>query len=111
MNGKLYDLELHFVHSFNDGQEEFYPDYKEVLAVVGVFFEIAEKSHPFIEKLKVKKLKKIDSLHFNTLLVDGEHFDEITSPPVYHYKGSLTSPPCSDIVNWFLIKDVKPISK
>jgi carbonic anhydrase len=56
VNGKRYDLELHFVHSIHDSDLEFYPEYKEVLAVVGVFFELAEKSHPFIEKLKVKSL-------------------------------------------------------
>ena len=70
-------MELHFVHSFKDGQEDMHEDYKEVLAVVGVFFEIAEKSHPFIEKLQLKKLKKIEKLHFNDLLVDGAHFEEI----------------------------------
>jgi carbonic anhydrase len=89
---------------------EFFPDYKEVLAVVGVFFELAEKSHSFIETLKVKNLEPIEKIHFNELLVDGAHSGEIRQPPIIHYKGSLTSPPCSDIVNWFIFKDVKPIS-
>ena len=67
-------MELHFVHEFGEGEEEKYAGYKEVLAVVGVFFQLAEKSHPFISKLNLKKLKTIPQLHFNDLLVDGEHF-------------------------------------
>ena len=42
-----------------EGEEEKHLAYKEVLAVVGVFFELAEKSHPFIQKLNLKKLKPI----------------------------------------------------
>ncbi|TNV72442.1 hypothetical protein FGO68_gene3685 [Halteria grandinella] len=29
----------------------------------------------------------------------------------YHYKGSLTNPPCADVVNWILYKKVLPITE
>ena len=37
--------------------------------------------------------------------------NDIEDLPIYHYKGSLTSPPCSDTVNWFISKDVKTIAQ
>ena len=32
-------------------------------------------------------------------------------PGFYHYKGSLTSPPCADIVNWIVHTEVLPIKE
>ena len=29
----------------------------------------------------------------------------------YHFKGSLTTPPCSEGVNWFVMKDPVAVSK
>lgn len=29
---------------------------------------------------------------------------------IFHYEGSLTTPPCSEIVEWVIIHDPQPIS-
>jgi carbonic anhydrase len=74
-------------------------------------FKLDEISHNFIEKLRHEDLGHIEIINYNEL------FKEFTdpslkgkSPDFYHYKGSLTTPPCTDIVNWFLYPDVLPIT-
>ena len=36
---------------------------------------------------------------------------EYKQNPFFHYKGSLTNPPCADVVSWIVHKEVLPISK
>ena len=61
LDGKQYDLEMHIVHELVDGPES--ETYKENLAVIGVMFELAEKSHPFVEMLKCEDLSHIETIH------------------------------------------------
>jgi carbonic anhydrase len=39
-------------------------------------------------------------------LVDG-----LSNRRIYHYSGSLTTPPCSEIVQWIVVDDPQSISK
>ena len=117
VNGTQYDLELHFVHELvvdEDTEELLLDKYKETLAVVGVMFKVADRSHPFIDKLCIDDFYTIESLDFNELF-------ETENKPIsasktnrhefFHYKGSLTTPPCSEKVNWNVFKNVLPISR
>ena len=36
--------------------------------------------------------------------------DTIQKTKIYHYEGSLTTPPCSEIVEWIVIDEPQPIS-
>jgi len=40
------------------------------------------------------------------LLVDG-----LSNRRIYHYAGSLTTPPCSEIVEWIVVDDPQSISQ
>ena len=40
----------------------------------------------------------------------GEIFRSMDNQRFYHYKGSLTAPPAIDIVNWFVMARVLPIT-
>lgn len=117
LDGVQEDLEIHIVHELVDGPEGF-KDYKETLAVVAVLFRVDRESHPFIEKLKPMDFGHIDRINFSELFgkllpedhsSEGSYFESKTH--FYHYKGSLTNPPCADVVNWIVNKEVLPITQ
>ncbi len=93
VSGKYYDMELHLVHKSDKGQ----------LAVVGVFIETG-KHNPVIQKIwdnlpsAVNSEKAVHSVTINAadlLPKNGSY---------YHFAGSLTTPPCSENVNWNVLK-------
>jgi carbonic anhydrase len=51
LDGKQEDLEIHIVHELVGGPDD-WREYREKLAVIGVLFRVAEKSHPFIDRLQ-----------------------------------------------------------
>jgi carbonic anhydrase len=99
IDGKQSDLVAHIVHQSDDGE----------LAVVGVFFEEGEENieitnywdfmpknsgeTSFITDVNVSKLLPADLSGY------------------YHFMGSLTTPPCTEGVKWFILKDKQTISK
>lgn len=56
--------------------------------------------YKIIDKIK----KKINFSYLNELLKDNGHL-------FYHYRGSLTTPPCTEGVDWFIYRKTLPISK
>jgi carbonic anhydrase len=125
-NGRQYDLEFHIVHELTGGPGD-WKSYKDTLAVVGVLFKVDKVSHPFIEKLNPIDFQPIEKINFAELLgcldymydYTKEHLTEdqrlaeaqkdLSKNAFYHYKGSLTNPPCADVVNWNVYKRVLPI--
>lgn len=105
LNDTKYDLELHLVHQLLDGPEGF-EKYSHNLAVIGVMFKKDEESIDFIKQMKFETFEPIDSLNVSDL------FGHLTSSKgFYHYQGSLTTPPCTESVNWFVYNEVQPISE
>lgn len=100
INSKSYPLEAHFVHATTDGK----------LAVVAIMFEEGEgnlvlskiwKKFPLKEGEKTKLT--LTSEDINALLPKNRDY--------YHFMGSLTTPPCSEEVNWNVFKTAVSISK
>ncbi len=96
---KFYPLEAHFVHKNKNGD----------LAVIGVLF-VEGKSNPYLESMwqqfpKEKNRQIASSTSFNPLNLIP------TTQTYYHYQGSLTSPPCSENVNWNVFNTPVELSK
>jgi carbonic anhydrase len=97
--GKEFAMELHFVHKSADGK----------LLVTSVLVEQKPTSHPFFDIYDTLPQNyedvNVPVIVFNYLL------GTIDLKKVYEYKGSLTTPPCSEKVQWIVAQNFTSISK
>ncbi|WP_350335482.1 carbonic anhydrase [Coralliovum pocilloporae] len=98
LDGRQYDAELHFVHQSEAGG----------LLVVGLLIEEGP-SNGLIKMLWNEfpdrgQSKKISYPIAATDLLPGNR-------TFFRYQGSLTTPPCSEIVTWHVIKEPMTLSK
>ena len=100
INGQSYPMEAHFVHRGEDGK----------LAVVGVLMEEG-KSNDFIRTLWNNLPKEEGKEHVVTDVKINANQLMPKNTNYYNYSGSLTTPPCSEIVNWIVLKTPVEISK
>lgn len=98
INGVRYPLEMHLVHVSEDNQ----------IAVLGVLAEEGESSEPFnfLEKylpVASGETKTIDAnFDLNLNLPENREY--------YTYGGSLTTPPCTENVTWYVFKNPIKVS-
>ncbi len=89
INGRRYPLEAHFVHADEYGK----------LAVLGVLFEEGSTNMELAKVIVAAPRREAAAK-----TVEGFSFDPRALLPasleVYRYMGSLTTPPCSEGVNW-----------
>ena len=100
VNGKQFPMEMHLVHTNADGQ----------LAVIGVL--MVEGAHnaafdPIWANLPVTK--GVEN-HLEHVKVDVDALLP-TARTTYRYDGSLTTPPCSEGVKWFVMTTPIALSK
>jgi len=101
INSKSFPLEAHFVHATDDGK----------LAVVAVMFKEGAENETL-----AKIWKKFPKLERGTEAKCGLTADEVkslmpTDKDYYKFKGSLTTPPCSEDVKWHVYKTPLTVSK
>ena len=99
VNGKSFPLEAHFVHATNDGK----------LAVIAVMFQEGTENPTLNKIVKSFPLEKNKEAK---LEFDKAYLDVVMPPKrdYYHFMGSLTTPPCSEQVNWFVLKQPQTAS-
>lgn len=99
VEGEALPMELHIVHKSKKGS----------LAVIGVFLKEGQ-ANPTLQRVwqsmprKQGKEQTISNININVsdLLPKDQDY--------YRYFGSLTTPPCSETVNWIVLKEPVEIS-
>ena len=92
VDGRRYNAVAHFVHLAKDG----------MVAVVAVMFEVGEEN-PTMKVILDNLGKSVKVNPADMFPADTAHY--------YHYKGSFTTPPCTEQVQWYILKDTVSISK
>ena len=98
VDGRSIPMEVHFVHQAAEGD----------LAVIGVFME-AGAGHAAIDEIwnaipdAVGEPASLGSFDPNALLPDGLDHSR--------YAGSLTTPPCSEVVSWVVLDETIAVSQ
>ncbi len=99
INGQSFPMESHFVHADDDGN----------LAVVAVMY-VADKENVDLAQAWVKMPKKegeksscSDMIPVEGLLPKNRSY--------YRFNGSLTTPPCTEGVCWFVMKEAVSVSQ
>lgn len=96
INGKSFPLEVHLVHKNDKGE----------LAVIGVMFDVGN-AHELLDSI----WKKVSSKENEEIKLDQEINPMNLLPEeknYFRFNGSLTTPPCSEGVRWFVMK--KPLT-
>lgn len=92
MKGKSAPMEMHFVHQSKEGD----------LAVIGVMIQSGSENAMLkniaqrVPQLRNRMKKPPLPMNFSELLPKDKTY--------YRYNGSLTTPPCSEGVKWFVMK-------
>ena len=100
VDGQLFPMEAHLVHADKDGN----------LAVVGVLFEEGT-SNPLLDKLWPSMPTKAGEDVNNSDMTFSVEEMLPTDRSYYHFNGSLTTPPCTEGVSWYVLKTPATVSR
>jgi len=98
LEGHTFAMAAHFIHASAEGE----------LAIVAVMFELGEAT-PALNKIWKKLPQRAGgkagflSIDVAPLLPENKSY--------YTFTGSLSEPPCTEGVRWFVLKSPMPISK
>ncbi|MDD5211120.1 MAG: carbonic anhydrase family protein [Sulfuricurvum sp.] len=93
INGKQSDLVAHMVHKSAFGN----------LLVIGVLFNEGKTANAMLDTV-IKGVGTSGTMNPAALLPkDTEHY--------FHFMGSLTTPPCSENVKWYVMKEAQSATK
>lgn len=99
-DGSPAAMEAHFVHKNPAG----------VLAVVGVMMETGTQNHALAAVFENVPTEAGTEVDVAGVTVDASAVLPAETAGYFHYKGSLTTPPCSEGVRWFILPDAIEVS-
>lgn len=111
INGKRYPIELHMVHmhqNVTDGK----PNFSGALAVLGIMFDLTNgDSNIGVNKIArvISGLETGQSTNLSSDLSPSMLLPSIKE--FFTYEGSLTTPPCSEVVTWLNLKEPLKINE
>lgn len=94
VNGIRYPMEIHFVNGTIDGR----------MAVIAVFIE-AGKFNPIFQKILDFAPEQAGSTVNTSLSIRPNQLLPKHTQHFYTYAGSLTTPPCSEGIQWLVLKE------
>ncbi len=98
LESKQYPMEMHLVHQNNNETDE-----ENKYLVLGILFDYADdKENKFLKDINLASQLLIKEADISDLIKKDDTF--------YYYKGSLTTEPCNETVNWIVFKDIKAMS-
>lgn len=80
-------------------------------AVVAIYFDVDEAGNTPNDFISSLQLSKINGQVTAPLVPLKSLVKVLNSKKLIHYSGSLTSPPCTEAVQWIIIHDPQPISE
>ncbi|KLV06570.1 carbonic anhydrase [Photobacterium aquae] len=93
INNKQFPIEVHFVHANEAGQ----------LAVVAVMFNTGTRGNETLSALTASLPATGESITLSSDLSPADLLPR--ERDYYRFNGSLTTPPCSEGVRWFVLKE------
>ncbi|KAL0271754.1 UNVERIFIED_CONTAM: hypothetical protein PYX00_008751 [Menopon gallinae] len=108
INNHSFPMELHMVfYKLEYGDVPTAMRFKDGLAVFAVFYEVSDFDNMVYSEI-VQHLDKVTQPHSKVQLLTPLTLDSLLPSNKYHYytyNGSLTTPPCSEVVIWLDFKE------
>ena len=98
--GSRAPMEVHFVHGDADGS----------LAVVGVMMQAGGQNDPLASVFANMPEEAGPEVEIADTTIDASAMLPSEAGAYFHYKGSLTTPPCSQGVHWFVMANAIEVS-
>ena len=98
IDGKSYPLELHLLHSQVFGD----------VAVVSMLFDIGD-ANPVVQEIIDNVPSEVGTTEVTGILNATGYMTKDLG--YYSYKGSMTTPPCAEPVDWFIMLEIGTVSQ
>ena len=103
IDGERFAMEAHFVHQLNDSS---LVGTNAKLAVIAVMYELRKECNPDLDEFWSQLPMAPGDAPFDSPVDIGSWLgSRMLSGGYYHWKGSLTTPPCTEGVTWLLLRN------